>query len=465
MSRLLRHVATRRLAGVLLASGLAVAHAADAPAAWSAAAALGQGLYYGTRSFSQAPQVAGAAMPMSDSACVRCHGALGEGGRESNLAAPALVARGGTAAAGDANARRGTTHAPTPQPAWADALTQGVGSEGRALSQVMPRYALTAAERNALLAFMPWLGRADTPVRGVGATELRLGLALDGISGSAAREQVEAGLRSVLQQVNENGGVHGRQLRLLPVVDADADVMALVGSAPGAVLRERLAAERLPNLASLALEPDDARPTDWTVPLLPSLRQQARAALQALAGAPAGCLPWLIDPSGWLSAAESAAVVRWPARPSPGVRNVCVAALAPAAEVDRLRADWTAQGLALRMLVELAWLRPRPIEQAGLDHRLVLPAPQAVAEEAAAQGHSLWFELGTAAARVAVEALARSGRVLQPELVIAQLRGLAGFEPVAQAPLAFSRQQTHGWAPQHWRAAPNLTLQARGGTP
>ena len=35
----------------------------------------------------------------------------------------------------------------------------------------------------------------------------------------------------------------------------------------------------------LALEPDDARPTDWTVPLLPSLRQQARAALQALAGA------------------------------------------------------------------------------------------------------------------------------------------------------------------------------------
>ncbi len=275
MSRLLRHVASRRLAGVLLASGLAVAHAADAPAAWSAAAALGQGLYYGTRSFSQAPQVAGAAMPMSDSACVRCHGALGEGGRESNLAAPALVARGGTAAAGDANARRGTTHAPTPQPAWADALTQGVGGEGRALSQVMPRYALTAAERNALLAFMPWLGRADTPVRGVGATELRLGLALDGISGSAAREQVEAGLRSVLQQVNENGGVHGRQLRLLPVVDADADVMALVGSAPGAVLRERLAAERLPNLASLALEPDDARPTDWTVPLLPSLRQQA----------------------------------------------------------------------------------------------------------------------------------------------------------------------------------------------
>ncbi len=173
----------------------------------------------------------------------------------------------------------------------------------------------------------------------------------------------------------------------------------------------------------------------------------------------------MIDPSGWLSAAESAAVVRWPARPSQGVRNICVAALAPAAEVDRLRADWTAQGLALRMLVELAWLRPRPIEQAGLDHRLVLPAPQAVAEEAAAQGHSLWFELGTAAARVAVEALARSGRVLQPELVIAQLRGLAGFEPVAQAPLAFSRQQTHGWAPQHWRAAPNLTLQARGGTP
>jgi hypothetical protein len=399
---------------------------------------------------------------MADSACVRCHGALGEGGREANLAAPALAVRSGAAAIAESSPRGSAALDSAAAQELVEALTHGVAADGHTLSQVMPRYTLTAAEQQALQAFVPWLGRADAPVRGVSATELRLGLALDGIAGSEAREQVEAGLRSVLQVVNENGGVHGRQLRLLRVADANADVLALIGSAPAAALREQLAAGRLPSLASLALEPDDARRGDWTVPLLPSLRQQSRAALAVLAGAPSGCVPWLIDPSGWLSAVEAAAVVRWPARPEAGVRDVCVVALAPATDVDRLRADWAAQGLALRMLVELAWLRPRPIDQAGLDHRLVLPAPQAVAEQAEAHGRSIWFELGAAAARVAVEALARSGRVLQPERVIAQLRGLAGFEPVARAPLAFSPQQTHGWAAQHWRASPAPTVYAQG---
>lgn len=445
---------TLTLAAMLL-SGLNQAQAADAPPTWSAEAAMGQALYYGTRAFEQSPLVAGAAMPLADAACVRCHAALGEGRREANLAAPALAAR--TDANDDARAN--------PRAVWLNALLRGVGRDGRPLSLVMPRYGLSTTEREALLAFLPWLGRDDAPVRGVSDHELRLGFSLDGMTSRRAREQVEAGLGSVLQEVNENGGVHGRQLRLLPVADADAQVLALVGSAPTPALRQRLAINRMPSVASLALETDEAGHADWTVPLLPSLHQQARAALQSLANAPAGCTPWLVDPSGWLSSSETGSMLRWPQRPAAKVREICVVALAPSAEVDRLRAGWTAQGLSLRLLVELAWLRPRPIEAAGLDHRLVLPAPQPVAEAAAARGQPLWFELGAAAARVAVEALARSGRVLQPERLLAALRGMAGFEPVPLAPLVLSAQQTHGWGAQLWPATTDRTLQARGGTP
>lgn len=428
-------------------------------ATWSAAAEFGQSLYYGTRGFERQPRVAGAALPMVDAACVRCHGALGEGGRESNLAAPALRVRG--VASGAEQAASGN---PWNGPALVEALTHGTGAGGRVLSQVMPLYLLSMAEREALQSFIPWLGRADAPVRGVADEELRLGLALDGINSIEARTQVEAGVRAVMQQVNEAGGVHGRQLRLLRVSEAGADVLALVGSAPSAALRSRLTAERLPSLASLALEIEDVDPNDWTVPLLPSLRQQARAAVQLLNQAPNGCASWLIDPSGWVSAAEAGRAIRWPAQPPAGASTICVVALAPATEVDRLRGEWAAKGLDLRMLVELAWLRPRPIEQPELDHRLVLPAPRALAAQAESHGQSIWFALGRSAANMTVEALARSGRVLQPESVVTQMRGLTGFEPVAQAPLVFSRQQTHGWAPQAWPASTPPSFQARGAT-
>jgi hypothetical protein len=421
-------------------------------AAWTESAAHGQSLYYGTRAFEQAPRVAGAALPVADAACVRCHGALGEGARESNLAAPPL--RSDAAVLGQ-----------PPSPALDDALAQGIGLNGRPLSPVMPRYALRDGERVALQAFLPWLGRADATVRGVSDGELRLGLALDGLASQAARKDVEAGLLSVLQTVNEGGGVHGRQLRLLAVTEPGADVLALVGSAPSAALRARLAAARLPSLASLALETDDVTRGDWTVPLLPSLRRQARDAWQLLGDASTDCTRWLIDPSAWLTEADTGPVLRWPDRPRAEERAICVVSLVSGAELDRMRAQWSADGLVLRRLVELAWLRPRPLEVAGLDHRLVLPAPPAVAELAASEGRSIWFEWGVACARIVVEALARSGRVLQPERVLAQAREMSGFEPVARAPILLSRQQTHGWNPQPWPTLNPPVLQARGGLP
>ena len=86
----------------------------------------------------------------------------------------------------------------------------------------------------------------------------------------------------------------------------------------------------------------------------------------------------------------------------------------------------------------------------GLDHHLVLPTPRAVVVQAQSGSRTLWSVLGEAAARAGVEALARSGRVLQPEHVLDRFRSLGGFEPVAGAPLAVGRTHSHGWSPGRW---------------
>lgn len=421
---------------------------------WTLQVELGEALYYGIRSFNKAPQVAGASLPAHDSACVRCHGALGQGGSEGSITAPGLQA----IRSADSLIR---------------AIGEGIGSKGQALSSGMPRYTLSPLEREAMLAFLPWLGRDDAPVRGVSADEIRLGLVLDGIESQASREQIRAGVASVLQLVNEHGGIHGRQLRhqVLPAAAvagtvADLDVFALLASAPAPALREQLAALRLPNVASLALEREDVSARSWTIPLLPSLRQQSRHAMRLIDASSRRCQPVLYDPLGWISDAELT-----PADPTATGRQrdssetfkrlsrvdelrpgtaICLVALAPADVVDRQLDAIDQHGVRVTLLVELAWLRTRALERAGLDHRLILPTPMALADRASGEGRSIWFVIGEAAANAGVEALAASGRALQPEHLLARFRSLTGFEPVAGAPLQLGKGQTHGWLPQAW---------------
>ncbi len=421
---------------------------------WTLQAALGEALYFGSRDFDQAPQVAGASLPAHDSACVRCHGALGQGGSEGSIRAPGLQAIRSADSV-------------------LQAVSEGIGSKGRTLSSGMPRYSLSPLEREALIAFIPWLGRDDAPVRGVSADEIRLGLVLDGIETQASREQIRAGMSSVLQRVNEHGGIHGRQLRLqvLPAAEltdpvANLDVFALLASAPEPALREQLAALRLPNVASLALERLDVGAKAWTIPLLPSLREQSRHALRLVDASTRRCQPVLYDPLGWVSDADLTPLdptvtgqLRESAEPfrrltqvdelRPGTA-ICLVALAPADVVDRQLDAIDQHGVRVTLLVELAWLRTRALERAGLDHRLILPTPMALADRASGEGRSLWFVIGEAAANAGVEALAASGRVLQPEHLLARFRSLTGFEPVAGAPLQLGKGQTHGWLPQAW---------------
>lgn len=410
---------------------------------WTALAAQGQALYFGQRSFQQPARVLGAPLPARDSACLRCHGANGQGSAEAGAVAPdvraaALVARGlrGSGAALQA------------------ALT-GHSANGRELDAGMPRYALQPDELSALLEFWPWLGHEGQMVRGVSADTVRLGVVLNGLEPAAARAEVLAGMASVLDHTNARGGVHGRQLQLLPFEitgsgPVEHDVFALLGSALPPGLRERLPALRLPSLASLGWSRFDATASDWELPLVPSLRQQAQQAVQRLNVTPGNCLRWVHDPAGILDTAKpSGADAVGPSGPRPAAgQSLCVAALMPSQRVDELRALWAAEGIELSQLVELSGWRHEPLTVSGLAHELVLPLPRAVGLHALQQQQSVWRSLGQAAARVAVEALARSGRVLQAETVLAQMRHLTGFEPLPGAAVAWSPHQFHGWMPE-----------------
>ncbi|QIL71765.1 hypothetical protein G7048_16205 [Diaphorobacter sp. HDW4B] len=401
---------------------------------WTPAAEQGRALFYGTRPFTQPATVSGAPMPASAVACVQCHGPLGEGSREANVAAPDIRWAAGK----------------TSRLNLANALRDGRDATGRPLHPAMPRYALTHDEVAALDAFWPWLGNAAQPQSGISSNELRLGVALEGIAHADARAQVMAGVQSVLDQTNAAGGVHGRQLRLLPSDRGlPSDVFALVASALLPAQQKLLRDQRLPSIATLDVQARNADPSGWQWPLLPSLEQQARIAMEQLQNAPADCIRWTFDPRGLSISSETQRTPKWPA----GTR-LCVAAFAPAAEVDSLRSRWREAGITLKQLIELSGMRAKPLEAPELDHRLILFVPLAVADHAERQGQSLWFVLGQAAARTAVEALARSGRNVVPESLLAQARSLTGYAPLPGAPLAFSRSQAHGWQPEPFVSRP-----------
>lgn len=119
-----------------------------------------------------------------------------------------------------------------------------------------------------------------------------------------------------------------------------------------------------------------------------------------------------------------------------------------------MRAHWRNNGITLQQLIELSGMRAKPLQEPELDHRLILLVPLAIADHAERQGQSLWFVLGQAAARTAVEVLARSGRNVVPESLLAQARSLTGYAPLPGAPLAFSRSLAHGWQPESFVSKP-----------
>jgi cytochrome c553 len=409
--------------------------------------AQGRALYFGTQNFSEAPETAGASLPASSGACVSCHGALGAGVREGSLAAPNIALQG---------AKLNT--------AWVDAAMHGKSPQGRPLNAAMPRYRLSLDEQAALQSYAPLLGSASDVVRGITDTEILMGVLTGNSSNSAGGAEVLLGIQKTFAQINARGGLHGRHLRAITVENLNQaqSVFALVGSinqVDGA--EDELRASRLPDLASLALSRDAVSRRAWSVPLLPSLAEQADMLVKTLVEKSAGidCFPLLLDTAQIVnlqdsnrfevplfSTAQSAALAVQSSR-------VCLGLIATAASSAPLLEALAKDGRTVPLIVRLAATATGPSKTSPEMLIQVLPMPLALAAHANQLDQSIWRSLGEAAGLSVIEALARSGRRLQPEIVLAAMRGLTGFSPLVDAPLVWSGSRNHGWKPALWTAS------------
>lgn len=395
----------------------------------AAAPAGGRALFQGFAPFAAGAGATDRHLPGGFAACANCHGSDGAGGREGGLVAPpighaALAGRGegGGAYASDA--------------AILAAIEDGVGRDGKTLSPLMPRYRLAGDEAAALLDYLHRVGTpADLPP-GVSAGAIRLGtvLPLSGRLAGRGREAL-AGIEAVLAGVNAAGGLHGRRLDLVAVDPVHGQTGAadiLVGAPVFAViagmwdpadptLETRLAAARIPVVASLVVREAPAG-ADGVTDLLASRQAQRVALDRALAACPERPR-WRVGDPG-------------PVGGEAAERVFPTAAAFAAADPGATPAGCVAY--AFGAAPALAGVIPP-----GWHQRIVLAFPAAVLAQA---GDSLWQALGTAAARIAVEALATGGARLDEGTIGRALPRLHGFEPVADAPVQFSARDGVAWA-------------------
>jgi len=164
-------------------------------------------------------RVAATAVP-----CASCHGPDGRGKAEGGVTPPdvrhAALTKPYAAPYDDKLLRR--------------AITMGIGSSGKPLSTVMPRYQMTRADLDALLAFLRVLG--DEVVPGVGEHVIRAGVLLPPDKRAAT---VRAGVERWSAEFNAAGGAYGRTLEIR-FATAPADEKARAAALEAFVRDEKL---------------------------------------------------------------------------------------------------------------------------------------------------------------------------------------------------------------------------------
>lgn len=151
------------------------------------------------------------ALPSTAMPCVNCHGADGRGGREGGVAVPPISWRRLSMATAD-------------RPAYdesllARALRDGLGADGASLHEIMPRYAVSEALALDLAGWLDAIGPAHET--GVTADGIVIAIpstktATPSTKTNVARAAVVAKvLRFYADNVDRNGGLYGRTLRLV----------------------------------------------------------------------------------------------------------------------------------------------------------------------------------------------------------------------------------------------------------
>lgn len=132
-------------------------------------------------------------------ACSGCHGIAGQGGGEGGTAIPGLKDLAGPDKAYDSDA------------ALCRALRSGVAPDGRTLSGYMPRTDMSKSDCMALFGFLASLEATALP--GLSAREVTLTIAAD--PRNAAQVAWREHLLARFRKLNEDGGLHGRTIRVL----------------------------------------------------------------------------------------------------------------------------------------------------------------------------------------------------------------------------------------------------------
>lgn len=234
----------------------------------------------------------------SVAACARCHGPRGRGTGEGGVVAPNIQASRLFSPVVTAEPGSGQWERPAyDDTSLTEVLRRGVTSSGRVLGPVMPHFELPERELADLLAYLHRLGDDRDP--GVSEDRLVLGAALP-LTGKLGKvgEDVRAVLDAVFAEVNQQGGVFGRQLELRVEDDAlavagmdgtgrllNTGVFALVGNVRTGPRESdaRLEAEEIPLVAPVGLSDAHAENGGRMIfYVYPGPELQARVAVQHL---------------------------------------------------------------------------------------------------------------------------------------------------------------------------------------
>ncbi|MFJ4065801.1 ABC transporter substrate-binding protein [Pseudomonas sp. NPDC089996] len=159
-------------------------------------------------------------VPASVLPCASCHGTDGRGRAEGGVRPPSLDWQRMALGQGERQSN-GRSYPAYSDASLARAIQYGVDPAGQRLDPAMPRFELTVADQRNLTAYLKRLSEDRDP--GVEEGVLRLGTLLPASGPLAdAGHVVRAVLEDGLEQINQQGGIHGRRLELV-VADTGTD--------------------------------------------------------------------------------------------------------------------------------------------------------------------------------------------------------------------------------------------------
>ncbi len=452
---------------------------------------LGRALYRGDQVFTWPARISNAQvqLPGASAACANCHGLQGDGLKEAGVKAPSVR-------------WQPLLTSTDSKPAYANELAvknaiEHAQGRGVPLAAPMPRYQLTDQESTALLAYLRVIGTARDVTTGVSADTIVLGTVLP-LTGSQAQVgfAIEQALQARVKQVNQQGGVFGRQIDLivrdaglssqsaLDAIKALSDqTFALVGMyLPEHAMAKELATSdlALPLVATLGIPVTTQGLKNQTY-LMSSIEQQLKLVWFEL-GKHCDFKPGvLVLHKGAASINEmvrqSAAKAGFGLNADWGsvafykldepdqlvqllnqkqYKHRVVIALTDHQSLAQIRTvlELKQPDRCLASLAIFSGNADRSSTAAqGLRAELVALPMQSVSFEAdtkAVMGTQLWQLLADLSMRTCVEALSRTGHSLTPTNFETAMLSIKRFEPIAGVQINFSPQQRHGLAPSYF---------------